>query len=98
MSNILANAVAYTDAGKRVSVSLREHSFVVENECTPIPEEEIPRLFEPFYRREFSRSQESGGNGLGLYIVNKILKNMHILYSFTAMENSKGMRFTINLY
>lgn len=98
VSNILANVVAYTDAGKRVFVSLREHSLVVENECTPIPDEEISRLFEPFYRREFSRSHESGGNGLGLYIVDKILKSMHISYSFTAMENPKGMRFTINFY
>ena len=97
ISNVLANALAYTDRGKSVSVYMDGRSLVIENECTPIPDNEIHRLFEPFYRPDFSRSRESGGNGLGLYIVDTLLTSMDISYSFVPMKSPPGMRFTILL-
>ena len=97
LSNILGNAVGYTPNGKCVSVYLRDHMIVVENECTPISKEELPHLFEPFYRPDFSRSRETGGNGLGLYIVATIFHALNVPYSFTPMEQPQGMRFTIQL-
>lgn len=97
LSNILGNAVAYTPNGKCVSVYLRAHMIVVENECTPISEEELPHLFEPFYRPDFSRNRETGGNGLGLYIVATIFQTLNVPYSFVPMEQPQGMRFTIQL-
>ena len=97
ISNVLANAVAYTEIGKAVSVYMDGRSLVVENECPPIPDGEIYRLFEPFYRPDFSRSRESGGNGLGLYIVDTLLTSMDISYSFTPMDAPLGMCFTIQL-
>ena len=97
VSNVLANAVAYTESGKSVSVYTDGRSLVVENECTPVPAGEIQRLFEPFYRPDFSRNSESGGNGLGLYIVDTLLTSMNISYSFDSMESPLGMRFTIQL-
>ena len=97
LSNILGNAVGYTPNGKCVSVYLRDHMIVVENECTPISKEELPHLFEPFYRPDFSRSRETGGNGLGLYIVATIFRALNVPYSFTQMEQPQGMRFTIQL-
>ncbi len=97
VSNILANAVAYTEAGKSVSVYMDGHSLVIENECEPIPDCEIRRLFEPFYRPDFSRSRDSGGNGLGLYIVDTLLTSMNIFYAFAPMKSPAGMRFTIQL-
>ena len=97
VSNILANAVAYTEAGKNVFVYMEGRSLVVENECKPIPDDEIRRLFEPFYRPDFSRSRESGGNGLGLYIVDALLTSMDIPYSFKPMKSPPGMCFTIQL-
>ena len=97
VSNVLANAVAYTEAGKTVSVYLDGRSLVIENECVPIPDGEIHRLFEPFYRTDFSRSRENGGNGLGLYIVDTLLTSMNIPYSFAPMKSSPGMCFTIQL-
>ena len=97
VSNILANAVAYTEAGKTVSIYIEEHSLVIENECVPIPTDEIHRLFEPFYRPDFSRSRESGGNGLGLYIVDTLLTSINVPYSFVPMKSPPGMCFTIQL-
>ena len=97
VSNILANAVAYADRGKSVSVYLDGRSLVIENECTPIPDSEIHRLFEPFYWPDFSRSRDSGGNGLGLYIVDTLLTSMDISYFFVPMKSLPGMCFTIQL-
>lgn len=94
VSNVLANAVAYTEAGKTVAVFMDGRSLVVENECAPIQSSEIPRLFEPFYRPDFSRNRESGGNGLGLYIVDELLNAINISYSFVPMKNPPGMCFT----
>ena len=74
-----------------------ENCLIIENECDPIPDREIRRLFEPFYRPDFSRSRESGGNGLGLYIVDTILTSMNIFYAFAPMKSPLGMRFTIHL-
>ena len=97
VSNVLANAVAYTEAGNTVSVYIEENCLIIENECAPIPDCEIRRLFEPFYRPDFSRSRESGGNGLGLYIVDTLLTSMNIFYAFAPMKSPQGMRFTIYL-
>lgn len=94
LSNVLANAVAYTEAGKTVTVFMDGRSLMVENECAPIQSSEIPRLFEPFYRPDFSRNRESGGNGLGLYIVDALLTSINISYSFVPMKNPPGMCFT----
>ncbi len=97
VSNVLANAVAYAEAGKTVSVYMDENYLIIENECDPIPDDEICRLFEPFYRPDFSRSRENGGNGLGLYIVDTLLASLNIPYSFVPMKSPPGMRFTIQL-
>ena len=97
VSNVLANAVAYTEAGKTVAVYMDENRLIIENECVPIPDDKIRRLFEPFYRPDFSRSRESGGNGLGLYIVDTLLTSMNIPYSFAPMKSPPGMCFTIQL-
>ena len=97
VSNVLANAVAYTEAGKSVSVYMDENRLIIENECDPISDREIRRLFEPFYRPDFSRNRESGGNGLGLYIVNTLLTSMDIPYSFKPLKSPPGMRFAVQL-
>lgn len=57
--------------------------------------EEIPGLFEPFTRREQSRNRETGGSGLGLFIVWMVLELHHFSY---GMENTQdGIRFSIVL-
>ncbi len=97
LSNIIANAVKYTEAGKSVSVHTEDRDIVIENECAVISKEETERLFEPFYRIDFSRDKKTGGNGLGLYIVKTIFKYMNIGYSFEPAPDLSGMRFTVFL-
>ncbi len=97
LSNIIANAVDYTPQGKTISVYFSGRSLIVENECTPISDEHLQHIFEPFYRPDYSRNRDSGGNGLGLYIVSALLKKMNILYSFQPIDDPLGMRFTIAL-
>ncbi|WP_313133315.1 HAMP domain-containing sensor histidine kinase [Anaerocolumna sp.] len=95
LSNIFSNAVQYTAPGGKFSVYCKGHCLIIENECTPISEDQLSRLYEPFYRPDVSRSRETGGNGLGLYIVETILHRLELDYSFKPMVSPKGMRFTI---
>lgn len=95
LSNLLLNAVSYTKPGQRVSVILYGNRICITNECTPIPEEKIKRLFEPFYRPDFARSRSDGGNGLGLYIVDAMSNALDLAYTFEAVTNPPGMCFTL---
>ncbi|OUN81925.1 hypothetical protein B5G06_10270 [Flavonifractor sp. An52] len=74
LANLLSNAVSYTKPGSKVSVVLYADRIMIENECTPIPQETLSHLFEPFYRPDFARNRQDGGNGLGLYIVSTLSK------------------------
>ena len=94
-SNILSNAVAYTLPGKSIWVRMDDHRLIVENECEPIPAEHLKHIFEPFYRPDYARGQNDGGNGLGLYIVASVLDALQLSYSLEPMQKPLGMRFTI---
>lgn len=95
LSNLFSNAVSYTKPGHKIFISLRSDQILVENECTPVPEEKLPLLFEPFYRPDFARDRKDGGNGLGLYIVDTLCKAMKLRYTFEPMDGPQGMRFTL---
>lgn len=95
LSNLLSNAVQYTQENQHILISLQEQTLKIYNECTPIEEQHLEHIMEAFYRPDFSRSKESGGNGLGLYIVDQLLNAMYLPYSFEPYE--KGMCFTIAL-
>lgn len=96
LSNVFANAVAYTAPDGRLAVYCRGRSLYVENECEPVPVAQLPRLFEPFYRPDASRSRETGGNGLGLYIIAEVLRRLALDYAFEPMDRPVGMRFVIH--
>lgn len=78
VSNLLQNAVRYTDDGGEVVVTLRaEDGWVrctVENSGAVIPPDELPMIWERFHRVDRSRARASGGAGIGLAIVREIVK------------------------
>ena len=77
LDNLLGNAAAYSGAGNQVLIKLWKETetttITIENTGAHIPDEAISRLFEPFYRVDQSRNKQTGGTGLGLYIVKTIL-------------------------
>ena len=91
-SNVLSNAVTYSPMGAAVTVSLQDGVFSVENTGVHIDEEDLAQLFTPFYRIDKSRNRNSGGSGLGLYIVKIILDHHEVSYSMENTEN--GVQFT----
>lgn len=78
MSNLLDNAIKYTPEGGHITVSTDEVEdgvrVSVHDTGIGIPQEELPRLFERFYRVDKARSREMGGTGLGLAIVKHMAK------------------------
>ena len=92
LDNVLMNAILYSPRGAAVQVRLTAERLCVVNGGAVIDEADLAHLFEPFYRVEQSRNRKSGGSGLGLYLVQSILR-LHGMNC--AMENtSEGVRFT----
>jgi two-component system sensor histidine kinase CpxA len=73
LSNLLRNAVRYAGAGGPILITAEPHDGQVAlmvSDCGPgIPEAELQRIFDPFYRLDTSRDRQTGGVGLGLAIV-----------------------------
>ena len=91
---LLENAAKYSPDDGRVAVVLRQGGgiFEVANDCDPIPADELPRLFEMFYRGDKARNR-AGGHGLGLAITRKILA-LHGL-AVCAEGTETGVRFVV---
>ncbi|MBS6601710.1 MAG: ATP-binding protein [Clostridium sp.] len=94
ISNIISNAVNYTDEGKEIRIYIKDKKLIIENDCKPISKENLAHIFEAFYRVDFDRNKSSGGNGLGLYIVQQILNIYNLDYSFKSILT--GMSFEID--
>jgi two-component system sensor histidine kinase CpxA len=78
VENILRNALRYTPADGRVYLQVEEHKdqvvIRIEDEGEGVPEDSLKRLFEPFYRVEASRNQQSGGYGIGMAIAEQAIR------------------------
>lgn len=99
--NLVSNAIAYTPNGGEVKVSIiEEKEFItvsIMDTGIGISQDEIPRIFERFYRVDKARSRNSGGTGLGLAIV-KHLVEAHKGKISVESEVGKGTTFTIELH
>ncbi len=97
--NLINNAIKYGAEGKRVLVKAHALADTVQVSVTNygyvIPEDELPLIFEKFYRVERSRSVHTGGTGLGLAIVKNIV-DMHG-GEITVKSGLDGTVFTVTL-
>lgn len=77
--NLLANAIAYSPAHTRVAIAMRINDAIIEidvkDQGLGIPEHDLERIFERFYRVDPARSRGTGGTGLGLAIVKHVCRN-----------------------
>ena len=98
--NLIENAIKYNKQGGSVTVSLyntpQSVNLSISDTGIGIPEENIPRLFERFYRVDKGRSQAMGGTGLGLSIVKHIVKSMNGMIEVHSKVN-EGTEFLITL-
>jgi two-component system sensor histidine kinase VicK len=100
--NIIGNAIKYTPENGQISIScLREEDFAVveiEDNGIGIPEEDIKRIFERFYRVDKARSREMGGTGLGLAITRHIAEAHHTVIEVkSSMDRGTKFRIVIPL-
>lgn len=79
IQNLIANAIQYSPAGSRVGIGVSAADDIVEIAVTDqgvgIPEDELDRVFERFFRTDPARSRHTGGSGLGLSIVKHVVQN-----------------------
>jgi two-component system sensor histidine kinase SenX3 len=98
ISNLIENAINYSPEGTRVAVALRVRDGLAEVSVTDqgigIPEKDLERIFERFYRVDQARSRATGGTGLGLSIVKHVATNHGGDVSVWSVENA-GSTFTI---
>jgi len=100
ISNLVENAINYSPDGTRVAVALRAQDALAEisisDQGVGIPEKDIERIFERFYRVDPARSRATGGTGLGLSIVKHVVNNHGGDISVWSVEGA-GSTFTIRL-
>ncbi|MBW9144678.1 HAMP domain-containing histidine kinase [Clostridium sp. CM027] len=100
IANIINNSITHTERNEKVLINLYEDNYLivltVENEGVHIDEAEFEKIFNPFYRIEKSRSRSTGGSGLGLYIVKKILEAHALEYKFNNTQSGVCFKIIFN--
>ena len=101
INNLLSNALKYTPKGKTVSLKTKitsenDLSIIIQDQGIGIPQKDLSRLTERFFRVDQSRNNQTGGHGLGLTIANHILSKNGCVLEISS-ELGKGSIFKFNL-
>ncbi|HEY2384961.1 MAG TPA: ATP-binding protein [Terriglobia bacterium] len=100
LTNLIDNAIHYNKPGGEIRISAEVQAEIlrlaVSDTGNGIPSEELPRIFERFYRVDKARSRESGGTGLGLSIVKHAIESQGGSITVTSRLGA-GSTFTIHL-
>ena len=100
IDNILNNAIKYSPDGGKITVSMKttEDQMIlsIKDQGLGIPKQDLPKIFDRFYRVDRARSRAQGGTGLGLAITKEIIKQ-HNGFIWAKSEYGKGSTFTIVL-
>lgn len=99
VTNYLSNAINHCDFDKIIKIDIKEKNENVRvevfNTGLPIPEEDLPHLWEKFYKVDKARTREYGGNGIGLSIVKAIMESFGNAYG--VVNHSNGVEFWFEL-
>ena len=100
IDNILNNAIKYSPDGGKITVSMKttddQMILSISDQGLGIPKQDLPKIFDRFYRVDRARSRAQGGTGLGLAIAKEIIKQ-HKGFIWAKSEYGKGSTFTIVL-
>ncbi len=100
IDNILNNAIKYSPDGGKITVTMKttddQMILSISDQGLGIPKQDLPRIFDRFYRVDRARSRAQGGTGLGLAIAKEIIKQ-HDGFIWAKSEYGKGSTFTIVL-
>ena len=100
IDNILNNAIKYSPDGGKITVTMKttddQMILSISDQGLGIPKQDLPRIFDRFYRVDRARSRAQGGTGLGLAIAKEIVKQ-HEGFIWAKSEYGKGSTFTIVL-
>lgn len=100
IDNILNNAIKYSPDGGKITVTMKttddQMILSISDQGLGIPKQDLPRIFDRFYRVDRARSRAQGGTGLGLAITKEIIKQ-HKGFIWAKSEYGKGSTFTIVL-
>lgn len=98
--NLLSNALKFSNQDGKIEVSLKQDKdkvvLVIKDNGIGIPEEDLPNIFERFYRSDKSRNRNTGGAGIGLAIVKSIV-NAHEGTIKVTSKKGEGTEFRIEL-
>lgn len=103
MENIIRNAIHYTSSNSQITIELRTinntsgaYFQVSVNDCGPgVPDEDLEQIFQPFYRVDRARNRETGGYGIGLAIVQRVIQRHK--GSVSAKNTTAGLSVQISL-
>ena len=100
IKNILENAIKFsTHNSESVQIKIKKSEnqieIIITDDGQGIPEDDLPHVFEPFYRVDRSRSRQSGGYGLGLSMCRKIINAIGGEITCTNNPNSRGTTFKL---
>ncbi len=95
LHNLMGNAIRYTPEGGRVMVTLTPTEIVVSDTGIGISAEDLPHLFDRFFRSDASRSRDSSGTGLGLAVTKAIVEAHGGTISAESAGRHQGSSFTL---
>ena len=100
VTNYTSNALNHLDGERKVEIKVLQEEDCVKvtvfNTGTPIPEEDIPNLWNKFYKVDKARTSEYGGSGIGLSIVKAIIESMNQKYGVCNYDNGVEFWFTLD--
>ena len=98
--NLVENAVNYSSEGSRVVLRAQQQGrfarIIIQDQGIGIPAEDLPHITERFYRVNKARSRSDGGSGLGLSIVDQLVKQLHATMTINS-EVGKGTTILVDI-